>query len=257
MLRTWENFFKPAAGLVKHTANWLTSSTNGLILTRNNDEVKSNEEIAIYCVHGTGDRCSAFSTLANRLLPILPAQVTHIELVSFKNRAQGKSIEFFARQLKNKIASHHKNIILMGHSRGGLVVAYFAENLAKEISGLNILEVICISSPLRGCALALFPFTTFSSSIYEMQWNSLFLKALTEQIEQSSIKYLYFTGDKDDIVLTTQACINDEKHLQRLTVLDNHGHLSIMTSKRLANAIKDSIDHIVAEQKPAPTPAPK
>lgn len=253
MFTACQNFFKPVSGTVTHLSNWIISNINGEVITRNNPEIKQSDEIAIYCVHGIADRCSAFSALVKRLLPILSPQVTHIELVSFKKRARGQSIINYAEQLKNLIESRpFKNIIIMGHSRGGLVAAYFVENMAKEIN-VNTLEVICISSPLRGSDLVIFPLSIIPSSISEMKPDSSFLQTLTMKIKQSSTQYLYFIGDRDWLVDTTQACINDEIHLQHLKVLDNHNHLSIMTSKRLASHIQDSIDQIITQHKHIPT----
>ena len=94
-----------------------------------------------------------------------------------------------------------------------------------------------------------FPVTAFSTSVNEMKPESEFLKNLNNQILRSKNKYTYFTGDSDYLVSTTQACIEDKNHQQKLTVLDDHGHLSIMTSKRLANHINDSIAQTLLEEK--------
>lgn len=254
MFTAFRNFVKPTTGLITHCVHWILSSTKGEVYLRKNSEIKPENEIAIYCVHGTCDRSSAFSTLISRLLPMLPPEITYIEMLSFKERAQGKSIENFSEQLKNKIIKNsHQNIILMGHSRGGLVAAHFAENLANEMN-INILQIVCISAPWGGSYYAFFPVSFFSSSVDEMKPNSQFLKNLTQQISSSKNKYLYFIGDSDYLVKTHQACIQEEKHQKQLKVLDDHGHLSIMTSKTLANDINKSINERISELKSTAQP---
>jgi len=237
------NTCKPATGAISHAATWLVSGTRDLKYIRKRSEFKSSpdEEIAIYCVHGTADRRSSFSKLISRMLPSLPSQVTSINLVSFEKRAQGKDIKCFAEQLKNKVAlGKHKNVIVMGHSRGGLVASYFAENLAKEI-GVNILQVVCISSPLGGSHLAVFPFSYFSSSVSQMKIDSVFLDGLSKQIKKSSARYIYFAAEKDNLVSVDKTYVQESDKQQRLIILDNHGHLSIMTSVRLAAHINETI----------------
>src|SRR5579872_1059174 len=139
------------------------------------------EDIAIYCVHGTGDRNNAFSNLIENIFfdeKGLPENISSACLSTFYGRFQGNTIEFFAEQLVQKIAANkHKNVVLMGHSRGGLIISHLAESLAAAAE-IRVHCVVSICSPFMGCDLAMKPFTWISGSLKEMQPGSVFLQEL-------------------------------------------------------------------------------
>lgn len=205
---------------------------------------QGKRKVSIYCVHGTADRAGAFSLVAERLVNQLPACVSEIHLVAFEERGKGKDIAFFARQLKNQIKiNKDEDVILIGHSRGGVVAAYFAEYLAQA-NNVNVHSLITICSPFSGSDLARPPFTWVSDSICEMQPHSQFLNQLTRQIEQSDIPYHYFSASKDEIVAPDKCVI--PAHQQKRIELDRHNHLSILSSHRLVYQIKSYLEKDLA-----------
>lgn len=79
--------------------------------------------VMIYCVHGTADLSCSFSHIIGNLT--LPDQVIGAKSVSFSRRFTGVDIEHFSNELKQNIINDgSKRVILMGHSRGGLVAAF-------------------------------------------------------------------------------------------------------------------------------------
>lgn len=257
-------------GAIRHAGLWLTSGCGDLHYQRKpegpqekvkNPELKSSllkdseakasgkDEIAIYCIHGTADRRNSFSFVADRIKDGLPEQITSIHLPAFSHRGQGKSIGFFAQQLKDKIIlNKHKNVILMGHSRGCLVASYFAEYLAAE-NDINVHGVINICGPFKGSKFATAPIAWYSSSVKQMRINSSFLDNLSNKMKTSTNQYYYFAATNDRLVKPSNACI--EEHREHLIELDKHTHLSIMSSQRLVGHIQQHIHQIVAKQ-PAP-----
>lgn len=241
-------------GTIRHLGLWLTSGCGDLRYTRHLDddhkESKLNHDVAIYFVHGTCDRRNSFSLCAKRLLDSLPEEVKTVHLTAFDNRAHGKSIDSFAIQLKNKIVlNKHKNVILIGHSRGCLVSSYFAEYLAAA-NGVNVNAVINVCGPFGGSKLALPPLSWFSKSVKQMQIDSPFLAELGDTIKTSENPYYYFAASEDNLVKPINACIKE--HKDHLIELDRHGHLSILGSKRLVGHLNNLIQQVVAQSKPTP-----
>lgn len=262
-----------AALVLRHVGMWIASSPKvyqNPRFTAPESNPELSKGVAIYCVHGTADKSSSFSLIANRILSSLPSLISSVHLVAFGRRVLGESVENFAEQLKKQIlANGDKHVILMGHSRGGLVVAYMAEYLAKE-AGIQVEAVVGISSPFEGSPLVTWPLTEFSSSVKEMKVESSFLKALSEKIDHSAAKYFYFASDNDPIVPVHSSfrgqhryrSMIDDKGGQvnivppmepgmcddsrpALVKLDFHDHLSIMSSHRLVHYLQGFIDDVV------------
>jgi pimeloyl-ACP methyl ester carboxylesterase len=237
-------------GIPRHIMFWATSMFSEYTYKNpklSEVELQDPSKITIYCIHGTGDMPSAFSLIADRLLPNLPKEIAKIRLMDFSKRFTGKSIEDFAMQLKDRmLANNDKQVIVMGHSRGGLIAAYFAENLAAE-NNINVHAVVAISSPFKGSTLALPPLTWISRSVDEMKPNSKFLADLTQKIISSRNSYYYFAAKNDGIVAPQDCCIEAQK--EKLQELDReHGHLSILSSHQLITYLDDimvkSVSHM-------------
>ncbi|CCD08418.1 TPA: alpha/beta hydrolase [Legionella pneumophila subsp. pneumophila] len=240
-------------GIFAHTYYWLTSPAGDQSYQTPNykNEEDNNAGTAIYFIHGTADQPAAFKRVAERLIDTgLPDEICSLNLLAFDQRYQGKSIKFFAEQLKNKIkANQHQRVILMAHSRGGLVASYFAEFLAKEAS-IEVPLVITVGTPFNGSYLAVKPLSWFSDSIREMEIDSEFLAQLKQEIVEHSVSaYHFFIAKEDAIVPGESGYIKDyvDQYPDSLHILDRHGHLSIMSSHRLvshiAGLLHDYMDH--------------
>ena len=230
----------------------------------------NHEGITVYCVHGTADRASSFKNIAENLLPNLPANVSSIVLVEFEGRAQGKSIQDFSNQLYNKIESDGaKNVVLMGHSRGGLIAAQCAVDIlerrskeklngvvdlpemnAEKKHDVNVRGVITICSPFGGSDLAIAPLSLVSQSVDEMQHGSPYLKELEKSVRQSAegnhaIPYQFFRADQDIIVKEKDAVVAG---VGEVKTLQGHNHLSIMQDSNTATEIGKVLDKISLNQ---------
>lgn len=252
-------FFTSTIGIIKHTVIWLTSGCSDYVHKRKQDDSPedakkiADHDVAVYCIHGTFDRSSSFSLIADRIKSDLIPEVKSIHLLAFDGRGQLNGIEFFANQLKNKIISNkHKNVIVMGHSRGSIVASYFTEYLAKQ-NGINVDATINICGPFGGTNWAFFPLTA-SASVDQMRVGSPFLKDLIQKMKISKNNYYYFSASNDSLVTPSQAFI--EEHAKNVIELDTHGHLSIMWSKRLADHIQNIINNTLRNKNlPSTEPA--
>ncbi|KTD58082.1 putative lipase [Legionella sainthelensi] len=230
-------------GMFAHTYYWLTSPSGDQIYQNPAYEKEQNQdrETAIYFIHGTADQASAFQLVADRLIQKeLPNEISTLNLLSFDQRYQGKSIVFFAEQLREKIrANQHQRVILIAHSRGGLVASYFAEFLAKQ-AGIEVPLIMTIGTPFNGSYLAINLLSWFSNSIKEMKIDSDFLSKLKKKIMGESLSsYHFFIATEDAIVPGESGFIQEyvKNHPNSLTILDRHGHLSVMSSHRLVSHI--------------------
>lgn len=233
-------------GIFAHSYYWLTS-TSGDKYYQNpshlEKEQNSETDTAIYFIHGTADHSSAFERVAERLLQVgLPEEISSLNLIAFEQRYHGRSIESFAEELKDKIkANQHQRVILMAHSRGGLVAAYFTEFLAAA-AGVEVPWVISVGTPFNGSYLAVKPLSWFSDSVREMEINSEFLSKLKEQIIKNAFSnYHFFIATEDAIVPGISGYIEEyvAEHPDSLSALDRHGHLSVMSSHRLVSQTAD------------------
>ncbi len=201
--------------------------------------------VTIYCIHATADTVAGFSAFATRLNNRLPNFVDRIVIVKFNKRFRNLGIEGFSDQLKQKISNDKsRNVVLMGHSRGGLVAAYFSENMAHEISA-KVHLIVTFGTPFRGTSAAntfscLFP---ASSSVAQMKPNSEFLSELNERILQEPlIPYHHFAAENDSIV-SIESSLRSEDKIDRdnpppnTTLYDRHGHLSMMSSHRAVEKV--------------------
>jgi pimeloyl-ACP methyl ester carboxylesterase len=232
-------------GFIAHIGTWITSSSSDMIYhnpkykVADDKSMDQGQRIAIYCVHGTADRAGSFSQFAERLMTNLPPTISSIVLAAFDTGISSPSIEVFSQQLINKIkANKDTNVILMGHSRGGLIAAHCAEYFAKD-AGVKVRAVIPICTPFGGSPLAIAPLTWMSASVGQMQKDSPFLKGLQDKIEKSSVTYLYYAAANDSLVALSDCYVKTQ--VNHLTVLDHHGHVSIMSSQRLVDHVRNKM----------------
>ncbi len=245
----WLQRYQPVSitNAVTHALEWLSAGFQDVPLPNPHFmRTDPDKSVAIYCTHGTADRVSAFRRIANRIMSMLPYTVSAIHLISFDERFQGLGIDDFAEQLLKKILENgDKRIILWGHSRGGLVNAYLTEYLAEK-AGIEVVAEFAIGTPFRGSSLAIYPLTLLSKSIAQMECGSSFLIKLVDKIHQSKVKRFYYAAEKDDLVKSEATSID-----QPATLLDRHGHLSIMSSHRLVQDISYEINRLcLPESKP-------
>lgn len=228
-------------GALAHCVQWVTSSTSDLIFYNPEyDAALADQAVAIYCVHGTADRGNAFKVLADELLRRkLPAHIISIHLCSFEQRYKGVGIPHFAAQLGDKIqASSHTRVIVMGHSRGGVVGSYFAEHLAAD-RGITVQDIFAFAAPFSGSEVAIKPLTWMSKSVDEMRPESGLLAELRERIELNGKRYHFFAAEKDMLVPLYSTHI--ASLAQHLTVMSGEGHLSMMGSALLAEIVLERL----------------
>lgn len=192
---------------------------------------KAKRKTPILLVHGYLNRASIWLYLGNKLSKKYQGSVYTLNL---KNPFS--SIEDFAKQVQKKAKQIEKeqgtnDLILIGHSMGGIVSLYYSINLAID---KNIVRVITLGSPLRGTKMA---FLGLGKCAKQMRRGSPFLKKLEESYNKKAEPELFHIATKkDQIVLpyTSSFIMKDKK--KRL-LLDNIGHMELVYSKEAVKKI--------------------
>jgi predicted alpha/beta hydrolase family esterase len=153
------------------------------------------------------------------------------------NVGSGRSIVTYAKQVQKKIEQIQKetgreDISLVGHSKGGLVISYYATHLASP-KKTKVVDVFTIGSPLAGTRLAYFgP----GMDAYEMRSGSEFHQELRNKMkEHPQIRFIHIASREDKVVPLSSALPREDR--SRKFVVENMGHLSLIFSSRVADLI--------------------
>ncbi|KPL57816.1 lipase/acyltransferase domain-containing protein, partial [Rossellomorea vietnamensis] len=159
------------------------------------------------------------SHLANGLLASMG--LNKIKLGRFKSFTVGKgnftTIEILARELKREIDSRkikqYKNVLLIGHSMGGLVaIRYILEELENNQTH-NIKGMISLATPYNGSSMALYNQLIKNinkhAQIPSLAPNSNFLdetiRLWQKHLENMKINFKFYFGTEDTIVTENSA----------------------------------------------------
>ncbi|MBX7066583.1 MAG: hypothetical protein K1X28_05080 [Parachlamydiales bacterium] len=153
------------------------------------------------------------------------------------NVGSGKSIRTYAEEVDEKIEQIRRetgrnDIVLVGHSRGGLVSSYYATYIAPGRQ-VEVTDLITIGSPLCGTPIAHYgP----GHDAEEMRPEHIFHRDLREHINAHEGTRFFHIGSKtDEIVPISSALIGDDA--QRQFLLKDTGHLGLLFSSRVADQI--------------------
>lgn len=153
------------------------------------------------------------------------------------NLGNGKSIKTYAKQIEAKVSdiqeeTGRNDCILIGHSKGGLVSAYYATYLADPAQ-IKITDVVTIGSPLGGTPLA---YLGPGWDAYEMRSGSEFNQELRNKImAHPQIHFSYIASEADEVVPLSSALLG--ANCSRQLVLKDMGHLGLVFSSRVADQV--------------------
>ncbi len=142
------------------------------------------------------------------------------------------SIEIYARKLQKKIKKMQEKfaleeIVLIGHSMGGLIGSYYA---LKLNDGNLVRQVIALGSPFKGTKMAKIG---LGKCAKEMEFGSVFSTAFLKDLsQQNQIRIDQIATSFDQIVVPYTSSLL-EKELGSKYVLEDLGHASLLFSKRV------------------------
>lgn len=202
--------------------------------TRWNPKKKASQT-PVLLVHGYLHNSSAWIFFRNRLNAAGIGDVYTVNL----GKPLG-SIEHHAKTIQRKLKeveeiSGRDDIILVGHSMGGLASAYYATHLARPGT---VKKVITLGSPLHGSKLG---YLGFHHVAKQMRVGSEFTSVFLERMKVAKhIQFLHIGSRYDLFVIPHNSCFVQDESNHRNTefVL---GHLSLLFSSSVLNAV---IKHI-------------
>ncbi len=144
------------------------------------------------------------------------------------------SIRTYANQVKikaEKIAQEtgREDLILIGHSMGGLVSALYACTLAPKG---KVTDLITIVTPFKGTPIA---YIALGRCAKEMRRNSELLNEIRTAISKNpQIRYYHFATQCDELVVPgTSALLDDHPGM----LLEDLCHISTLFSRRITRKI--------------------
>ncbi len=199
----------------------------------------SSRQTPILLIHGSGFNQSEWLIGRNYL-----SKKGRKEIYSFDWDKDDSSadIEYYTSSLENKIddilaTRQNRDIILIGHSMGGLMAGHYTEFVAKQ-KRVNVIKVITIATPWLG-SISLEPFVKIRNALnlpemskryQQMLPNSLFLRELEEMVKSSSTPYVTI-GSYHDLMVPYPSC--HLSYAMSMTSLWGLGHYSIIVSTKL------------------------
>lgn len=196
-------------------------------LAKKNPKTQDPNQVSILLIHGYLYRSGGWAYIRYHL-----RRAGHHNIYSLNLGSPFQSIEDYSQKVKEQIERMGaKEIILIGHSMGGLIATYYDCAVAKPGS---IKQVITLGSPLEGTSLAVIGFGKCAS---QMKPHSSFLKSLSTH--HSETPYLHIASDTDWIIRPWQAALfnsSQASHIKR-KVFDSIGHLQLLFSKRIVDVI--------------------
>lgn len=131
------------------------------------------------------------------------------------------------------------NIILIGHSMGGLVSSYYSEYLDID----NVVQaIITIASPLHGTKTAV---AAAGQNGKEMCPNTEFVQDLCARIRQAPQKYYHVSSRLDNIIFPWRSALLDSTPESQKLILPITGHLQMLHSKEVATQLNTWVKGIL------------
>ena len=211
------------------------------------------------------------SHLANGLLPLMG--INKIKIGRFKSITVGKgpftNIKILARELKREIDSkkikQYKNVLLIGHSMGGLVaIRYILEEYENNATN-NVRGMISLATPYNGSSFALYNQLIKSinknAQISSLEPNSNFLDATKrlwqKHLDSINLNFKFFFGTEDTIVPENSAIphIISSKWAEGIPLPGDHSSILKVTNhnstsyRHVSEAVKEIFEQDIAVKK--------
>lgn len=147
-----------------------------------------------------------------------------------------KPLREYAETIRNKVEEIAKetgreDLILVGHSMGGLLSSWYATKMAKPNT---VTDVITIASPLKGTPMA---HLGLGRNAREMLPKKPFILELQEAMQSCpSIRFHHMATSRDQIVVPGLSALISGNNQY---VFDDLGHASLLFSKKTAHKIHE------------------
>lgn len=191
-------------------------------------KVKGNGR-PILLVHGYMNHSSVWVLFKKRLesLGLGPVYMINLGHPFRSIRAYAEKVCAKAEQIKKETG--RSDLLLIGHSMGGLVCSLYAAKLAEPNS---VTDVITIASPLHGTPVA---YVGLGPNAKEMRPRSELLQEMREAMrKKKEIRYFHLATKTDQLVIPANSAIIPEN---QYFLFEDIGHASLLYSQRACDQI--------------------
>ena len=149
-------------------------------------------------------------------------------ICDYANQVAAKA-EQIARQ------TGRKDLVLIGHSMGGLVSSWYATKIAPNPKDL---QIITIGSPLKGTYAA---YIALGANGREMLPGSSFVQELSQAINMNAnLQYYHIGSLSDQIILPSSSALRGVNP-EREYCVEDLGHMTLLFSPRVVKKVADWI----------------
>lgn len=202
---------------------------------RNPKIVEGNNQKPILLIHGLYHNSSAWIEYIGQLKA---AHVGPVFTINLGNPFG--SIHSHAEKIKKMVAeiqriTGRKDIMLVGHSMGGVVASTFALDWATKDT--LVTDIVTIASPLDGSSVA--HYIGYGKSVRETRTGSDHITDLSDKIcQQTKINFFHIASKTDQLVPAWSAALPKNKRAKHL-IFPNLGHCALLYSKAVIDPIID------------------
>ncbi len=149
-----------------------------------------------------------------------------------------ESIETYARQVQDQVRkikqeTGRDDLILICHSKGGLVGSYYATHFAQE-DNMRVTDLIAIGSPFAGTPVANLG---VGKDAEEMRPGHPFNCNLREEIAKHPEIRFFCIGSETDLIVPAQSALSGTNRQSHKKVFKNIGHSQLLFSEKTTNQI--------------------
>ena len=201
-----------------------------------------DERLPVLLVHGYGGCARQWAPVRAALLA---AGFTTVETFAYDSlsfdvatlaRQLGQTVR---RLLAEREAEGVREVILVGHSLGGVIVRY-----AVSLGGLDavVRAAVTVAAPHGGCALARL---AVAPAAVQLRPGSALLQRLEAAASPGHARWIAYGGGSDLVVPPQRARLRPDALAAVNVDVPDEGHLSILRSRRLA---RDLVERLGSER---------
>jgi len=240
LIRTF--FFIIYITITEILALLIASATYFMDLTKHNPKIPSpNHQTPILLIHGYLHGSSGWLYHRHRFKKEGFESVFTINLGS-----PFATIEHHAETVQKMVEeiahiTGQREIILIGHSMGGLVASYYASEMARSVT-----HVITLGSPLEGSFTG---YLNLGKDAVEMRYRSPFIMRFREGLKKiNHVKFLHIGSYCDELVIpASSAIIKDLPHHENVQF--HVGHVAFLYSPHTFTLMLNHLKHITSFQR--------
>ena len=203
---------------------------------KDNHNIQDSQKHVVLLIHGFCRAQTDWLWFQSKLAKLIPNPIYTLNLANPLSPIQTMA-ESLTRKIEHiKEDTNCESITLIGHSMGGLVSSFYAENL--DIDNL-VNKVIMIGSPINGTKAAVLG---VGKNVKQMLPNSVFLSQLREKIYNSKKQYYTVASKMDNLIYPWySAILSPADNIDRANTLveEQESHLGLIYSIDVLKQVKD------------------